>query len=147
MIELNKNYRLSCTLESCSILELQQFPERLKGCYQLIVHPWDYFIREEWDLIFSEEAGPHVEVDTSEIYAPKDLLILESIVKPYSPDFSDYEKDLQPGTDLEVTITPELKGNEEHKYAQLTIMFVDKPNTKASDTEYWDNYTGPEYSF
>lgn len=126
---------------------MRQFPERMKGCYQLIVHPWDYYITQELDLIFTEAAGPHAELDTTEIYTPKGLLILETIVKPYSPDFIDDEKELQPGTDLEVTITPELKGSDETMYPQLTIMFVDKPTAKANDDEYWENYKGPEYAF
>ena len=76
------------------------------------------------------------------------MLILESIVKPYSPDFTDDEKVLQPGTNLEVTITLELKGRDVLRYPQLTIVFVDKPKDQiTSDKEYWDNYDGPEYIF
>ncbi len=145
MIELNKNYRLNCTLESGSILELQQFPDRMKGCYQLIVQPWDHYIKDELDQIFSEAAGPHAELDTSEVYGAKGTLILESLVEPYSPDFTDDEKNLQPGTDLEVTITPELKGCYETKYPQLTIMFVDK--TRVKDDDCGNSLTGPGYDF
>ena len=134
VLKLDKIYRLNCTFASGSILELQQFPDRIKGCYQLIVQPEDPYIRDELDLIFSEAAGPHAELDTSEVYGAKGTLILESLVKPYSPDFVDDEKVLQPGTDLEVTITPELKGSDETMYPQLTIMFVDKTTTYSSSS-------------
>lgn len=116
VLKLDKIYRLNCTFVGGSILELRQFTDRMKACYQLIVQPWNHYIKDELDQIFSETAGPHAELDTSEVYGRKGTLILESLVKPYSPDFTDDERHLQPGTDLEVTITPELKGCHETKY-------------------------------
>ena len=147
VLKLDKIYRLNCAFATGSILELQQFPDRTKGCYQLIVQPWDPYIKDELDQIFSEAASPHAELDTSEVYGRQGTLILESLVKPYSPDFTDDEKNLQPETDLEVIITPELKGSDETMYPQLTIMFVDKSAAKANDDEYWANYTGLDYNF
>ena len=88
----------------------------MKGCYQLIVQPWDSYIKDELDQIFNEGAGPFSELDYSEVYGQKDTLILESVVQPFSPDFIDEEKDLQSGASLEVTIKPELKGVGENLY-------------------------------
>ena len=144
VLKLDKIYRLNCTFVSGSVLELQQFPDRMKGCYQLIVQPRDPYIKDEIDLIFGEAAGPHAELDTSEVYGRKGTLILESLVKPYSPDFTDDEKMLQAGADLEVIINLELKGCHETRYPQLTILFVDKP--RANDEDCGNSFTGTEYN-
>ena len=119
----------------------------MTGCFQLIVLPWDPYFRDELDLIFSEGAGPDSEVDTSEVYGPKDTLILESIVQPFSPDFIEDEKDLQEGISLEVTIKPELKGCGENVYPQLTIVFVDKYQDPIQDKEDWSKLPEPEYDW
>lgn len=145
MSKLDKTYRLNCTFLSGSILELQQFLDRIKGCYQLIVQPWDPYIKDALDQIFGEAGGTHAELDTSEVYGRKGTLILESLVKPYSPDFTDEEKELQEGADLEVIITPEPKGCHETKYPQLTIIFVDQP--RANDEDCGNSFTGHEYTF
>lgn len=147
MLNLEKPYRLSCTFIEGSILELQQFPDRMKGCYQLIVQPWDPNVKDELDLIFQEGAGPFSELDYSEVYGQKDTLILESIVKPFSPDFAEDEKELQSGTSLEVTIKPELKGVGENLYPQLTIMFVDKHHEGSLSDDYWSSLPNSKYDW
>jgi len=129
---------------------MQNFSDRMKNCYQLVVSPWDQCIKHDLDRLFSEAAGPHAELDTSELYGPKDTLILESIIKPYTPDFTDIEKGLlQAGTSLEVTIQPELKGKGDILFPQLTIIFVDK-HCYADDyqkEEYWSKSNVPEFEF
>ena len=147
MLNLDKPYRLSCTFVEGSILELQQFPDRMKGCYQLIVQPWDPYIKDELTQVFVEGAGMFSELDYSEVYGQKDTLILESIVQPFSPDFGEDEKELLSGTSLEVTIKPELKGVGENLYPQLTIMFVDKYHDGSLNDEYWSNLPEQEYDW
>ena len=117
------------------------------SCYQLIVEPWNPCVKDELDQIFNEGAGPFSELDYSEVYGPKDTLILESVVLPFSPDFIDEEKDLQAGTSLEVTIKPELKGVGENLYPQLTIVFVDKYQDPTEDKEYWSNLLASDYDW
>jgi hypothetical protein len=129
---------------------MQNFTDRMKGVYQLVVQPWDLCIKRDLDRLFKEAAGPHSELDTSELYGAKDTLILESIIKPYAPDFTDTEKELlQEGTSLEVTIQPELKGEGELLFPQLTIIFVD-PFFDADEhqtEEYWNNVGNPDHDF
>ncbi len=119
----------------------------MKGCYQLIVQPWDPYIKDELDQIFEEGAGMFSELDKSEVYGQKDTLILESIVQPFSPDFAEDEKELLSGTSLEVTIKPELKGVGENLYPQLTIMFVDKYHDGSLNDEYWSSLPKQEYDW
>ena len=127
MIELNKRYRLDCTLIEGSITEMRQFPDRMKGCYQLEVFPWEPYIKHELDQVIKLGAGPYASIDNSEIYGVKDSLILETVIKPYQPDFLE-EGDPAPSTSLRVTIFPELKFSTDGEfcYPQLTIVGVDK---------------------
>ena len=129
---------------------MQKFSDRMKSCYQLVVSPWDQCIKHDLDRLFSEAAGPHAELDTSELYGPKDTLNLESIIEPYAPDITDIEKELlQAGTSLEATIQPELKGEGQILFPQLTTLFVDK-HYYVDDYQTEEHYSWsivPEFDF
>jgi hypothetical protein len=150
MLKLNTNHRISCSLVSGSLTEMKSFKDRMTGCFQLVVQPWDMDLKDQLNRVFEENAGPHAKLDTLEVFGAGDTLILESVIKPYAPDFTETEKELlQKGTSLEVTIQPELKGEGEILFPQLTIVFVD-PYFDADEhrsESYWENLDGPIYDF
>ena len=99
----------------------------MKGCYQIIIQPFEPHL----DLIltesFREAAGPHPKLDLSEVLTHSGDLILETIRKPYAPNFPN-QGEPYPGTSLKVTVWPELKFSQDHSvaYPQLSIVGVDK---------------------
>lgn len=127
MITLDKRVDISGYFVEGSLDEMQQFSDRMKGCYQIIVQPFEPMLVDELKESFSYAAGPYTEVDTSEAITQKGELILETIVKPYAPDFPN-QGEPYPGTSVKVTVFPELKYNSDHSFAypQLTIVGVDK---------------------
>ena len=50
---------------------MQQFSDRMKGCYQIIIEAFDPYLLDELMLAFEEEAGPHIQLDTSEVFTSK----------------------------------------------------------------------------
>lgn len=129
---------------------MQSFKDRMTGCYQLVVQPWDQCIKDQLNRVFEENAGPNVKLDTSEVFGVRNTLILESVIKPYAPDFTETEKELiQEGTSLEVTIQPELKGEGDMLFPQLTIVFIDPyfDADEHQDEEYWNSVGNPDYDF
>ena len=147
MITLDKRVDISGYFVEGSLDEMQQFPDRMKGCYQIIIQPFEPMLVDELRESFSYAAGPHTEVDTSETITRKDELILETIVKPYAPDFPN-QGEPYPGTSVKVTVFPELKYNSDHSFAypQLTIVGVDKYLDPQSLID-WDSIPDTGYNF
>ena len=83
MITLNKRLDISGFFVDGSIDEIQQFRDRMKGCYQIIMDPFEPHLIEELTQSFAEDAGPELEVDASEVFTGKGELILETVIKPY----------------------------------------------------------------
>lgn len=147
VITLEKRLDISGHLVSGSIDEMQQFPDRMKGCYQIIVEPFDPDLMELLTKAFHEGTGPDVRLDTSEVYRGKDQLIMETIRKPYAPDFPN-EGEPYPGTSLKVTVFPELKFSGDHSvaYPQLSIVGVDKYLSPEQLID-WDSVPDTGYNF
>ena len=102
---------------------------------------------EELTQSFAEDAGPELEVDTSEVFTGKGELILETVIKPYAPDFRN-EDSLSTGASIKVTVMPELKYSSNHSsaFAQLTIVGVDKYYSPGNNID-WDNMPDNGYNF
>ena len=127
VFELNKRSDITGYYTSGSLDEMQQFPDRMKGCYQIIIEPFNPDLRDELLMVFELNAGPDAKLDTSELFRGKDDIVLESVVKPYAPDFPN-QGEPYPGTSVKVTVRPELKFNPDHSvcYPQLTLVGVDR---------------------
>ena len=128
MITLDKIYRLVCTFSEGSLHEMQSFPDKMRGCYRLTVEPFSPTFKEELKLAIDTGKGPNAEVDLSEVYGPKYLVYLETIKKPYAPQFAVDGTEPAYGDSLTVHVRPELKFNRsgEYCYPQLSIVSVDK---------------------
>ena len=146
MITLEKRLDIDGFIVSGSLDEMQQFSDRMKGCYQIIIEPFEPYLLDELMLAFEEEAGPHVQLDTSEVFTRKGELILEAILKPHAPDFAN-EGDLYPGTSITACVFPELKYSSgyEYGYPQPSIVGVDRYvdtteliDWDSSPTQSWD---------
>ena len=147
MITINKRVDISGHFVSGSIDEMVQFPDRMKGCYQVILEPFDYYIKDELDQAVLEAAGPFIKIDTSETYTSRGDLILETVVKPYAPDFPNQGEPF-PGTGIKATVLPELKYSADHSvaYPQLTIVGIDKYVSQDELTD-WDAAPDTGYNF
>lgn len=146
-IQLNKRFDVSGHLVSGSLDEMQQFRDRMCGCYQIILQPFDPMLQFELDQILELAAGPEPVLDTTEIYTRDKDLILETVVKPYAPDFPNQNEPM-PGTSIKVTVFPELKYSPDHSiaYPQLTIVGVDKYRDPSDDID-WDSMPDNGYNF
>ena len=147
MIMLEKRLDISGYFVEGDLDEMKQFPDRMKGCYQIIVQPFDPYLKLMLDEAFEEAAGPHAQVDTSEVYTSSGDLIIETIRKPYAPDFTN-QGEPYPGTSVKVTVFPEIKYNSDHSfvYPQLSIVGVDKYRDPAEDYD-WDSVPDNGYNF
>ena len=147
MITLEKRLDIDGFFVSGSLDEMQQFSDRMKGCYQIIIEPFEPYLLDELVLAFEEEAGPHIQLDTSEVFTRKGELILETIRKPHAPDFAN-EGDLHPGTSITACVFPELKYSSDHEYGypQLSIVGVDRyvDSTELID---WDSFPTQSWDF
>ena len=99
MITLEKRLDISGFFVEGDLDEMKQFPDRMKGCYQIIVEPFDPCLKLLLTEAFEEAAGPYVQVDISEVFARSGDLIMETIRKPYAPDFPNQGKP-HPGTSV-----------------------------------------------
>ena len=63
MITLDKRVDISGYFVEGSLDEMQQFSDRMKGCYQIIVQPFEPMLVEELKESFSYAAGPYTEVE------------------------------------------------------------------------------------
>ena len=98
-------------------------------------------------LAFEEEAGPHIQLDTSEVFTRKGELILETIRKPHVPDFPNQGEPC-PGTSLSACVFPELKYTSDHEYAypQLSIVGVER-YVDPSELIDWPSLPASSYDF
>ena len=146
-IQLNRRFDVSGHLVSGSLDEMQQFRDRMCGCYQIFLQPFDPMLKFELDQILELAAGPETVIDPTEIYTRDEELILETVIKPYAPDFPN-QGEPHPGTSLKVTVFPEMKFNPDHTiaYPQLTIIGVDKYRDPSDDID-WDSLPDNGYNF
>lgn len=146
-IELNKRLDISGYFEGGSLDEMQQFQDRMCGCYQIILQPFDPNFRFELDQVLGLVAGPETVIDASEIYGKDGNMILESVIKPYAPDFPNQGEPF-PGTSIKVTVRPEVRYNPDHciVWPQLTIVGVDKYHDPMDDID-WDSEPDNGYNF
>lgn len=146
-IQLNKRFDVSGYFVGGSLDEMQQFRDRMKGCYQIILLPFNPMFKFELDQVLELAAGPETVIDTSEIYGKDDNLILETVVKPYAPDFPNQDEPF-PGTSIKVTARPEVRYSADHGiiYPQLTIVGVDKYHDPNDDID-WDAIPDNGYNF
>ena len=147
MIALEKRLDIDGYFVSGSLDEMQQFSDRMKGCYQIIIEPFDPYLPDELMLAFEEEAGPGIQLDTSEVFTRKGELILETIRKPHAPDFPNQGEPF-PGTSITACVFPELKYSSDHEYGypQLSIVGVDRyvDQTELID---WDSFPTQSWDF
>ena len=61
MITLEKRLDISGYFVEGDLDEMKQFPDRMKGCYQIIVQPFDPYLKLMLDEAFQEAAGPHLQ--------------------------------------------------------------------------------------
>ena len=149
MITLIESLDISGFFVDGSIDEMRQFCDRMKGCYQVVINPFEPHLIKELAESFTEDAGPELEVDTSEVFTGKGELILETVIKPYTTDFRN-EDSLSVGTSIKVTVLPELKYSSDHSsaFTQLTIARVEKYYSPGAEIN-WDNMpdNGCDFSF
>lgn len=87
MIKLEKRLDISGFFVEGDLDEMKQFSDQMKGCYQIIVQPFDPHLKFLLTEAFEEAVGPHAQVDTSEVFTTSGNLIMETIRKPYAPDY------------------------------------------------------------
>ena len=147
MITLEKRLDISGFFVEGDLDEMKQFPDRMKGCYQIIVEPFDPCLKLLLTEAFEEAARPHVQVDISEVFTRSGDLIMETIRRPYAPDFPN-QGEPYPGTSVKVTVFPEIKYNFDHSFAraQLSILGVDKYRDPDEDYD-WDSVPDSGYNF
>ena len=126
---------------------MKHFAVRMKDCYQIFVEPFDPCLMLLLTEAFEEAAGPHAQVDTSEVFTSFGDLIVETIRKSYAPDLHN-QGEPSPGTSVKVTVLPEIKynSNQSFAYSKPSVVGVDKYRYPA-EAHDWDSVTDNRYNF
>nr|BDD46742.1 hypothetical protein 13 [bacterium] len=143
---INRDFTVSGYIQSESLREKEQNPERMSGVYFVTLHADDPFLRQELTQLCEMECHPHQKLHVEDQPADTNLIRFESINNPRLLPFEDGSYlGINDRVSVDVRVEVNTSADGQHVFSRFMLRRV-SPYVDPMDGYDWDSVNN-EYNF